>query len=108
MFAASLWLSSHLTTTWGFAELFWPQILRGLAEAGKQRSFGKRSVQPKSINQRRYLEAIEKGLVLGKGKRPKKSSTLCTDHGRIERHILPLLGSRRVRDLTPSDVVRFK
>src|SRR5512142_1380294 len=34
--------------------------LRGLAEAGKQRSFGKRSVQPKSINQRRYLESIEK------------------------------------------------
>src|SRR5574340_165355 len=34
--------------------------LRGLAEAGRQRSFGKRTVQPKSINQRRYLEAIEK------------------------------------------------
>src|SRR5512142_1674079 len=34
--------------------------LRGLAEAGKQRSFGRRTVQPKSINQRHYLEAIEK------------------------------------------------
>jgi phosphate starvation-inducible protein PhoH and related proteins len=34
--------------------------LRGLAEAGKQRSFGKRMVQPKSINQRRYVEAIER------------------------------------------------
>ncbi len=33
--------------------------LRGLAEAGRQRSFGRRSVQPKSINQRRYLDAIE-------------------------------------------------
>jgi len=33
--------------------------LRGLAEAGKQRSFGKRQVQPKSMNQRRYLDAIE-------------------------------------------------
>ena len=42
--------------------------LRGLAEAGKQRSFGKRSVQPKSINQRRYLEAIEKNdMVFGVG-----------------------------------------
>ena len=42
--------------------------LRGLAEAGKQRSFGKRSVQPKSINQRRYLEAIEKhDMVFGIG-----------------------------------------
>src|SRR5215470_16156655 len=27
--------------------------LRGLAEAGKQRSFGKRQVQPKGMNQRR-------------------------------------------------------
>jgi phosphate starvation-inducible PhoH-like protein len=33
--------------------------LRGLAEAGKQRAFGRRTVQPKSVNQRRYLEAIE-------------------------------------------------
>src|SRR5664279_344246 len=42
--------------------------LRGLAEAGKQRSFGKRTVQPKSINQRRYLEAIEKNdMVFGIG-----------------------------------------
>ena len=42
--------------------------LRGLAEAGRQRSFGKRTVQPKSINQRRYLEAIEKhDMVFGVG-----------------------------------------
>ena len=33
--------------------------LRGLADAGRQRSFGRRTVQPKSSNQRRYLEAIE-------------------------------------------------
>jgi DHA2 family multidrug resistance protein len=31
LFAFSLYLSSHLTSQWGFAELFWPQILRGLA-----------------------------------------------------------------------------
>jgi phosphate starvation-inducible PhoH-like protein len=42
--------------------------LRSLAEAGKQRSFGKRPVQPKSINQRRYIEAIEKtDMVFGIG-----------------------------------------
>jgi phosphate starvation-inducible PhoH-like protein len=42
--------------------------LRGLAEAGKQRSFGKRQVQPKSINQRRYLDSIEKyDMVFGIG-----------------------------------------
>ena len=42
--------------------------LRSLAEAGKQRSFGKRPVQPKSINQRRYIEVIEKtDMVFGIG-----------------------------------------
>src|SRR5262249_13010712 len=43
--------------------------LRSLAEAGKQRSFGgRRTVQPKSINQRRYLETIEKhDMVFGIG-----------------------------------------
>jgi phosphate starvation-inducible PhoH-like protein len=42
--------------------------LRGLAEAGRQRSFGRRTVQPKSPNQRRYLEAIENhDMVFGVG-----------------------------------------
>jgi len=42
--------------------------LRGLAEAGRQRSLGRRTVQPKSINQRRYLDAIEKNdMVFGIG-----------------------------------------
>jgi len=42
--------------------------LRGLAEAGKQRAFGRRTVQPKSPNQRRYLEAIEQhDMVFGVG-----------------------------------------
>lgn len=42
--------------------------LRSLAEAGRQRSFGKRPVQPKSLNQRRYIEAIEKNdMVFGVG-----------------------------------------
>src|SRR5438445_12774183 len=41
---------------------------RGLAEAGRQRSLGRRTVQPKSVNQRRYLEAIEKhDMVFGIG-----------------------------------------
>jgi phosphate starvation-inducible protein PhoH and related proteins len=42
--------------------------LRGLADAGKQRSLGRRMVQPKSVNQRRYVEAIEKhDMVFGIG-----------------------------------------
>ena len=42
--------------------------LRGLADAGRQRSLGRRTVQPKSSNQRRYLETIEKhDMVFGVG-----------------------------------------
>src|SRR5438309_2349314 len=42
--------------------------LRGLADAGRQRSLGRRTVQPKSSNQRRYLETIEKhDMVFGIG-----------------------------------------
>lgn len=54
-----------------------------------------------------YLAAADKGLIMGKGGRPKKARTLYVDRGRIERHIKPLLGSRRVRDLTSADVQRF-
>ena len=43
--------------------------LRSLADAGKQRSAGvKRTVQPRSINQRKYVEAIEQNdMVFGVG-----------------------------------------
>jgi integrase len=54
-----------------------------------------------------YLDAAQKGLILGKKSRPKKQSTLYVDRGRIERHILPLLGRRLVRDLKTPDIVRF-
>ena len=42
--------------------------LRRLVESGKQRSFGKKVIAPKSMTQRRYLEAIERNdLVFGIG-----------------------------------------
>jgi DHA2 family multidrug resistance protein len=31
LFAFSLWLTSHLNADWGFAQLFWPQAVRGLS-----------------------------------------------------------------------------
>lgn len=54
-----------------------------------------------------YLAAAEKGLVLGKRKRPKSASTLATDKGRVERHIKPLLGTMPVAAVTALDVRRF-
>lgn len=37
----------------------------------------------------------------------KKESTIATDRGRIERHIKPLLGKRKVPELNRSDIKRF-
>nr|WP_319529542.1 hypothetical protein [uncultured Cohaesibacter sp.] len=54
-----------------------------------------------------YLEAADKGLIMGKSNRPKKESTLSTDRGHIANHITPLLGSKRVSDLTKPDINRF-
>ncbi len=52
----------------------------------------------------RYLADLQAGLILGKGGRPKKPTTIVTDTGRIERHIIPLIGARRVKDLTKTDI----
>lgn len=53
-----------------------------------------------------YLRDLEAGLILGKGGRPKKASTAAVDVGRIHRHIIPLVGTRRVMDLTKADVAK--
>lgn len=46
-----------------------PEVtLRALANSGKQRSFGKKVLAPKTVTQRRYLEAIERNdMVFGIG-----------------------------------------
>ena len=42
--------------------------LKGLAEAGRPRSFGKKSIAPKGLNQRSYVDAIERhDMVFGIG-----------------------------------------
>ena len=40
---------------------------------------------------RRYIQDLDDGLILGKGGRPKKQSTIDTGIGRIKRHIIPLI-----------------
>jgi integrase len=56
---------------------------------------------------REYLDRAERGLILTRRGEPKRATTLYTDRGRIEHHIIPLIGSRTVKDLTPLDVRRF-
>jgi phosphate starvation-inducible protein PhoH and related proteins len=57
-------LNSYLRVVTGDAET----TLRRLVESGRQRNFGKKVLAPKTINQRRYVEAIERNdLVFGIG-----------------------------------------
>jgi phosphate starvation-inducible PhoH-like protein len=57
-------LNSYLRVVTGDPEV----SLRGLVHSGKQRNFGKKVLAPKTVNQRRYLEAIERNdLVFGIG-----------------------------------------
>src|SRR6516164_6976255 len=56
---------------------------------------------------REYLDKAEKGLILTRRGDAKRATTLYTDKGRIEWHIVPLLGRRTVKDLTTADVRRF-
>jgi integrase len=54
-----------------------------------------------------YLADAKKGLVFGKSGGPKKPLTIATDEGRIRRHIIPLLGTKRVKSIISADVNRF-
>jgi integrase len=54
-----------------------------------------------------YLDRAERGLILTRRGEAKRATTLYTDRGRIKHHIVPLIGSRTVKDLTPVDVRRF-
>jgi integrase len=56
---------------------------------------------------RDYLADANKGLVLGKSKRPKAHSTLMNDRSRIESHIVPILGRLSVTEVKQTDVRRF-
>lgn len=51
-----------------------------------------------------YIAELEAGRILGKGGRPKRASTKTTDLGRINRHIIPLLGQKRVTHVAKADV----
>lgn len=86
------------------------RILLGRIAQGEnpseERQLDAKAVTVKELCQR-YVEDAENGLILGKGRLPKKASTLAIDKSRIHRHIVPLLGTRRVKDIASTDIVRF-
>ena len=55
----------------------------------------------------RYLADAESGRLLVRGGRPKKVLTLASDRGRIDGHIVPLLGRFAVSAVAKQDVERF-
>jgi integrase len=56
---------------------------------------------------RDYMADADKGLVLGKGRRPKSETTLVSDRSRIACHIVPYLGTMSAADISQADVRRF-
>jgi integrase len=54
-----------------------------------------------------YWADAEAGTLMTRRRTPKKASTLLSDRGRIERHILPLLGPMKVAAVTTVDVEAF-
>lgn len=55
----------------------------------------------------RYIEAMDAGLIMGKGGRPKRPSTIYMNKGQLRGHIIPLIGHRRVQDLTKAEVTKM-
>jgi integrase len=54
-----------------------------------------------------YLDKAERGLILTRRGEAKSGKTLYSDTGRINRHIIPLIGKRTVKDFTSVDGSRF-
>jgi integrase len=91
----------------------------GRAEARQQLSDVARGKDPAEIRKkdrqsltvaqlcRDYLDKAERGLIITRRRKPKKASTLYTDGGRVERHIIPLLGHRPVKDVSSADIRAF-
>lgn len=80
------------------------QVARG-GNPAEERKLNREAITVKELCTR-YLADLEQGLVLGKRGRPKKATTILSDVGRIQRHLIPLLGHRRVRDLTKADITQ--
>jgi integrase len=54
-----------------------------------------------------YLEAAAQGRLLTRRGKDKKNSTLATDRSRVEAHIKPLLGARKVPEVDRRDIEKF-
>jgi integrase len=88
------------------AKLALAEVLKGLDPA-ESRKLARGAM---TIDQlcREYLVKAEAGIVLTRRGEAKSESTLYTDTGRINRHIIPLIGKRTVKDFTFIDAGKFQ
>jgi len=84
------------------AKVQWGRVAKGDNPA-EERQLDHKAITVKELCDL-YLHDLKAGLILGKGGRPKKATTIAIDTGRIHRHILPLIGTRRVKDLVKADI----
>jgi hypothetical protein len=87
------------------ARLALADVLRGVDPA-EVRSQNRTAVTMADLC-REYFDHAKRGVLITRRGHRKKASTLYSDQGRIERHIIPLLGRRTVRDLTMADLRGF-
>lgn len=83
---------------------------QGRAEARKllgRAANGEDPAKEKQDEKKQITVAQLCDLYLESGVGTKKASTIATDRGRIERHIKPLLGRKKVPDVTRADIKRF-
>ncbi len=89
----------------------------GKIEADKAREEAKSIIRQAELGQDRAAEkakiraemTFDKvcDLYLNEGCETKKASTIATDRGRIKRHIKPLLGKKRISEISRADVEKF-
>lgn len=85
-----------------------PKLARDEAQKLKGINAAGRDPHSEKMAHRRSLTVSELcDKYLAEGCSHKKQSTIYTDKGRIRRHIKPLLGSKKVADITKNDITRF-
>lgn len=82
------------------AEMLRAEVHKGINPRDTLKARAQEEARALTVN-----ELCERYLL--EGCKTKKTSTIETDKGRIQRHIIPLLGARRVKDITSSDIRKF-
>lgn len=93
-------------TTRSEAQRLLGDVAKGI-DPGAEKQAKRHAVTVAELCQR-YLDDAEAGRVLVREGRPKKPGTLEGDRGRINGHILPLLGKLPVAAVTRQDVEQFR